>query len=274
MNFTASNSGVASAFRSIGDYNRPGHIEDIAYLLERGVKVTLGYGDRDFACNWIGGEALSLAVDYEDSEQFRSAGYANIVVNETFNVGLVRQHGNFSYLRVYQAGHEIPSYQPEGAMYWFYRALFNRDIATGGVDTAVNPDYSSEGPSDTLDIRNEVPEPPKPTCYVLNLESCTQDQIYEIGNGTAEIRNFIFIDENTSGLFDNSTSENNSTGTPSPTPTAGGESPTAGGETPPATSTGAAAAIGANAVLVDGAMGYAVNAITIAAIAIGLLALQ
>ncbi|KAL2382300.1 hypothetical protein RJZ90_003350 [Blastomyces dermatitidis] len=48
---------VSTAFRGIGDYPRPGWIEDLAFLLENNIKVSLIYGDRDFACNWMGGEA-------------------------------------------------------------------------------------------------------------------------------------------------------------------------------------------------------------------------
>lgn len=48
INWTQSNSAVSTAFRSIGDYVRPGWKEDLAYLLESGVKVSLVYGDRDY----------------------------------------------------------------------------------------------------------------------------------------------------------------------------------------------------------------------------------
>lgn len=48
LNWTQSNTAVALAFRGIGDYPRPGWKEDLAYLLEEGIKVTLVYGDRDY----------------------------------------------------------------------------------------------------------------------------------------------------------------------------------------------------------------------------------
>lgn len=48
LNWSQSSSAVAEAFQSIGDYDRPGWKEDLGYLLEKGIKVTLIYGDRDF----------------------------------------------------------------------------------------------------------------------------------------------------------------------------------------------------------------------------------
>lgn len=55
VNYTQSNNGVYQAFSSIGDYARTdirgGQIQDLAYLLDNGVKVSLQYGDRDYACN-------------------------------------------------------------------------------------------------------------------------------------------------------------------------------------------------------------------------------
>ncbi|RMZ85375.1 hypothetical protein DV737_g771, partial [Chaetothyriales sp. CBS 132003] len=119
-----------AAFQDTGDYPRGGFLEDISYLLDNGVKVAMVYGDRDYACNWIGGETVSLAVNYSKTPNFHAAGYANISTNSSYVGGLVRQHGNFSFSRVFQAGHEVPAYQPETAYEIFTRALFNKDIAT------------------------------------------------------------------------------------------------------------------------------------------------
>ena len=48
LNWTQGSGVVSDAFRSIGDYVRPGWLEDLAYLLDNGVKVTLAYGDPRF----------------------------------------------------------------------------------------------------------------------------------------------------------------------------------------------------------------------------------
>lgn len=202
LNWTQSSSAVSTAFRSIGDYVRPGWIEDLAYLLERGIKVTLAYGDRDYACNWIGGEVVSLAINYTGSEGFRSAGYAPIHANDSYVGGLVRQYGNLSFSRVFQAGHEIPYYQPETSYRIFMRALFNKDISTGEEDTYTDGEaYSSEGSPDTWAYKNELPPQPTHFCYSLAPETCSEEQIESLEDGTAVVRNWIVVDQNSTALF-------------------------------------------------------------------------
>lgn len=55
INYTQSTNGVYYAFQNTGDYARTdirgGQLNDIAYLLDNGIKVALIYGDRDYACN-------------------------------------------------------------------------------------------------------------------------------------------------------------------------------------------------------------------------------
>lgn len=42
---------------------------DLEEILDYGVRVSLIYGDADYICNWFGGEAVSLAVNYRHAEQ-------------------------------------------------------------------------------------------------------------------------------------------------------------------------------------------------------------
>ncbi|KAI0518326.1 carboxypeptidase S1 [Xylaria bambusicola] len=245
LNYTGSSGAVSSAFRGIGDYVRPGWVGDLAYLLENGIKVHLMYGDRDYACHWIGGEAVSLAINYTGTEQFHAAGYTDIVVNDTYVGGQVRQYGNLSFSRVYEAGHEIPSYQPETAYKMFQRALFNKDIATGTINTAANPDYATNGTADTWAIKNEDPEDPVHFCYLWDVEAtCTEEQIESILDGSAVIISGILKDANSTMLFPelfNGTGNGDDTSSPTPTPSGSGPSPTESGAGPAPTDSGSAA---------------------------------
>ncbi|KAF3482445.1 carboxypeptidase S1 [Arthroderma uncinatum] len=195
VNFSQASDAVWKAFHTIGDYGRSdarGYIDDLAYLLETGVKVALVYGDRDYICNWLGGEKVSLALNYTGTENFHKAGYADVQVNGSYVGGQVRQYGNFSFTRVFEAGHEVPAYQPETSLEIFHRIMFNKDIATGKIDTIKKGDYSTSGSPTTFQVKNQIPPEPEPTCYVLSMgRSCTKDQIEAVKNGTAVVENYI-----------------------------------------------------------------------------------
>lgn len=111
-------------------------------LLNNSVRIALFHGDADYICNWFGGEAVSLAINYTHSAEFRAAGYEPFVLNG-IEYGEVRQYGNFSFLRMYESGHEVPFYQPAASLALFARVLGNLDIATG--EEVLTGTYASEG---------------------------------------------------------------------------------------------------------------------------------
>ncbi|KAF7586535.1 hypothetical protein BBP40_008690, partial [Aspergillus hancockii] len=193
VNWTEISNTVGLAFNLTGDYARrdaDGYLEDIAGLLDAGIQVSLIHGDRDFACNWIGGERVSLAVNYKHSDRFKEAGYSNIT-NGTSVVGQVRQQGLFSFARVYQSGHMVPAYQPQVAYDIFTRAMGKRDIATG--DTSVDDSYFTTGPWNSTATLKIEPTP-SPTCYLRGLAStCAKNQIEAVKQGTAEIKDGIIV---------------------------------------------------------------------------------
>lgn len=106
LNYTESNALISYAFQETGDFVYPTFLTDLEYLLNNSVSVTLYYGDADYICNWFGGQAVSLQVNYTHAAEFRAAGYVPFVVDGT-EYGEVRQYGNFSFVRIYEAGHEV-----------------------------------------------------------------------------------------------------------------------------------------------------------------------
>ncbi|KAK1752302.1 serine carboxypeptidase [Echria macrotheca] len=197
VNYSGSFSAANRNFEDANDIVLGGFIEAVAYLLDSGVRVHMMYGDRDYACNWIGGEKASLAVNYSRAADFAKAGYAPLIVPDGTTAGMTRQLGNFSFTRVFQAGHEVPAYQPVASYEIFMRAMFGRDVATGTV--AVTDAYRTEGPASTWHVKNEVPVSPEPRCYVLKPETCLPGLWKSVLNGTAVVRDWFVVDEDLEG---------------------------------------------------------------------------
>ncbi|GAO16841.1 hypothetical protein UVI_02011650 [Ustilaginoidea virens] len=192
VNFTWVSETVSDNFMSTLDIVHGGFLDAVGYLLDSGVKVHMMYGDRDFACNWIGGEMASLAVPYSRAQDFKRAGYADMVTSAGVG-GLTRQVGNFSFTRVFQAGHEVFFFKQKTAYEIFMRALFNRDIPTGKVP--VHDELSTVGPSSTWHVKQTAPEPPSPRCYVLMPETCTPETWERVMAGEVTVKDFFVAED-------------------------------------------------------------------------------
>ena len=110
VNYTEANTDIYYQFQRTGDFIYPNFLADLENILASGVRVNLFYGDADYICNWFGGQAVSLALKYENSKEFAAAGYVPFVYGGN-EYGETREYGNFSFTRIYEAGHEVPYYQ-------------------------------------------------------------------------------------------------------------------------------------------------------------------
>lgn len=176
VNFTTSSSAVFSAFLATGDTIRATPLPSLANLLKLGVRVALLYGDADYICNWFGGEAVSLALaaTLPAYAPFARAGYADIIVNSSYVGGAVRQFGNLSFARIYDAGHEVPAYQPEAAFTVFTRIIQGTDVSTGKVvDLSA---FNTTGPLNATRT-NKAPPAADPTCWIRGInDTCSNEQ--------------------------------------------------------------------------------------------------
>jgi carboxypeptidase C (cathepsin A) len=161
INYTSTNArNVSRGFQQTGDFVFPNFKEDLEEILGYGVRVALLYGDADYICNWFGGEAVSLALNFTDTEAFRAAGYTPFLVDGV-EYGEVREYGNFSFTRIYEAGHEVPYYQPEASLEHFKRVLDHVIISDGSK--VVTDDYSTNGTATATHTEPYVPLPPTST---------------------------------------------------------------------------------------------------------------
>lgn len=177
VNYTESSAAVFQAYQLTGDYVRDTQLPALTRLLERGIRVALLHGDADYICNWLGGEAISLAIAASVpayAARFPMSGYADIVVNSSYVGGAVRQFGNLSFARIYDSGHLIPAYQPETAFTIFTRIIQGTAISTG--EPANLTSYSTSGPQQSLKT-NKAGSSSAPVCWVrAATTACTPQQ--------------------------------------------------------------------------------------------------
>jgi hypothetical protein len=163
----------------------------------------------------FGAENLTLFLDFPGATEFRSAGYASIKTNETYDGGLVRQHGNLSFSRIFQAGHAASAYQPETMYRIFQRAMSGQDVATGKTTLSANRDYASKGPLNIRNVLSEKPKAMKSTCYLADVPgTCTEEQAQALAEGTAKVEDWIVIQpEGTTGEQDQEAGQGNNNST-------------------------------------------------------------
>lgn len=199
VNYTDSSAAVSSEFLQTGDFERQALIPELAALLADGIRVAFVYGDRDYICNWMGGEAVSLALAAEApaglvasnyAVHFSEAGYAPIVTNDSYIGGVVRQFANLSFSRIYDAGHLMPAYQPETAFQVFARIIKGNSLSTG--DVVNDTSFATTGPP-FADKKLKLPSSQDNICWVRNLAgSCTDEEAELLAKGEGIIGGGIF----------------------------------------------------------------------------------
>lgn len=195
VNFTQSSKAVANAFQSTADYAKGNQISALASLLTSGVRVALIYGDRDYACNWLGGEALSFSIAglVPQYSPFYGAGYAPMVTNSNYVGGAVRQFGNLSFTRIYDAGHLVGAYQPESLFELFSRIIQGVDLSKG---QPVNMTLFGTTGDANATATNSAPLMADPTCYLRAVDStCSHEQKNALSEGRGVIINGIWYEK-------------------------------------------------------------------------------
>jgi len=104
------NRAVALSFELGGDWMHDYQMM-IPDQLAAGIRVLIYAGDQDFICNWLGNQAWANAMEWAHKPEFNNAEAAPWTVAGKA-AGTIQSAANFSFLRVYDAGHMVPRDQP------------------------------------------------------------------------------------------------------------------------------------------------------------------
>ncbi|KAH7340241.1 Alpha/Beta hydrolase protein [Rhizoctonia solani] len=107
-NWTMTNTVVYTNFATTGDWMRNVR-PALEKVINAGVRTLILSGDADYICNYMGFESMVDALQTRFASEFQQQGWSNWTVANTA-AGQYKNAGTFSYLRVYQAGHEVPAY--------------------------------------------------------------------------------------------------------------------------------------------------------------------
>ncbi|KAJ7059266.1 alpha/beta-hydrolase [Mycena amicta] len=101
-------------FAKTGDDART-WLPQLGALANSTMKILIWAGDADINCNWLGGHASVLAMDWYGKDRLNAATFTNMTINGSA-VAAIKNVDNFSFARVYEAGHEVPAFQPVAAL--------------------------------------------------------------------------------------------------------------------------------------------------------------
>lgn len=90
----------------------------VADLVNSGIPALIYAGDVDFICNYLGNRAWTLGLDWDHKLEFNDAEdkeWGDIGEDGKGNA-LARTSNGFTFLQVYDAGHMVPSDQPDVAL--------------------------------------------------------------------------------------------------------------------------------------------------------------
>ena len=135
------NNDVNADFRNDWMLNYESYVAD---MLEGGIKVLIYAGDVDFICNSLGNKAWTLSLDWSGKDSFNSAEDGDW----NSGAGSYRSSGGLTFLTVFDAGHMVPSDQPEAAL-----TMLNSFIDNGELVSPSKLSFSRPDPVHPIKVR-------------------------------------------------------------------------------------------------------------------------
>jgi len=83
----------------------------------------------DWICNTAGVQAVIAQLQFAQSVQFNSLSLVPYTVSGV-EYGVFKTAGNLSFLNVFNAGHEVPAYQPVVALQAFMQTLSQHPLSS------------------------------------------------------------------------------------------------------------------------------------------------
>jgi len=112
---------VADMFNITGDSGRT-MLPQLQTLVNSGLKTLIWAGDADIVCNWFSMRNTVLAMDWYGKEKFAKVKPRKMTINK-MPVAEFSYLDNFTFAKIYEAGHEIPAYKPHASFEIFKQVI-------------------------------------------------------------------------------------------------------------------------------------------------------
>ncbi|KAJ2156978.1 hypothetical protein GGF46_004824 [Coemansia sp. RSA 552] len=127
IDFVECSDPVFDRFVSTADGMSRSAVSSLEYILDKKVPVLLYSGDADFICNWYGTVEVAKALNWHGKSNFANVSTADwswpAQSGQNIVAGQFMAADNLAFLRVYEAGHEVPYYQPQASLYMLAQFL-------------------------------------------------------------------------------------------------------------------------------------------------------
>ncbi|KAL8323934.1 hypothetical protein RB597_008792 [Gaeumannomyces tritici] len=94
----------------------------LSTVVQRGTNVLIWAGDADWICNWMGNLEVADMVSHAKADEFKNTTVSSYTVGGK-QYGEFKTAGSLSWLRVFDAGHEVPFYQAEVSLQAFKQIM-------------------------------------------------------------------------------------------------------------------------------------------------------
>ena len=97
--------------------------QDVELLLENGINVMMFFGNKDYVCNWRGGESLVDSFNWAGKREFVNS-QTEFWFNNGTRSGTYRKYKNLNFVVVFDAGHMVPLNQPIASLAMMRRFIY------------------------------------------------------------------------------------------------------------------------------------------------------
>ncbi|KAL7620626.1 hypothetical protein AAE478_009621 [Parahypoxylon ruwenzoriense] len=124
VNYT--DSGGSIGFYETGDDARS-FLGELSAVVRAGVRVLIWTGDADYVSNWPGTLRVADSVEWGDRETFANQTMEPYTLNGV-QKGTFKSLDNLTFMRIFEAGHNLPFFQPEVSL-----QIFKQAMGTNGI---------------------------------------------------------------------------------------------------------------------------------------------